>query len=224
MSSSQTSTRLESATLDEVISELDLDDSDAIDRLNDWFGDLRAQVWEWLKSATGGEEGWLSRFGDWLRDLLPENPGENLPDATPIMTGISWVATLALVGLVGYVLYQIWLIYKPRKAVQDNLLFEQMRADAAMPLDALPLARQPAAVFAQVCVALVDAERVEVRPDSTHMTIAVTADLSEEPAAAFRVLARAADRGLFGAWEPDAEEMNQLADLRQRILGGATPG
>lgn len=224
MSSARAGGRLESDTLDEVISELDLEDSDAIDRLNDWFGDLRAQVWEWLKSATGGEEGWLGRFGDWLRDLLPENPGANLPDATPIMTGLSWAGTLALIGLVGYVIYQLWLIYRPRKAVQDNLLFEQMRADAAVPLDALPLTRQPAAVFAQVCVALVDAKRVEVRPNSTHMTIAGSADLPEEPAEAFRILARAADRGLFGAWEPDAEELKNLADLRKRILGTAVAG
>ena len=218
MSTTSRARKLDPEELDDIVAGLDLEDADAIDRMTDWFADLKSQFRDWLETLTGGDDGWLSRLGDWLLDLLPTGSPTDLTDGQSLLTGLAWLTVLSLVGLVCYGLYLLWLLYRPRKKANGINLPERLRAEAATPLATLPLTRQPAALFAQVCVALADRGRVAILPNSTNQMIAEAAQLPGRKREEFSALASAADRGLFGGWQPKTTELADLVSLRSAIL------
>jgi len=218
MASEEATSRLDPALLDEIIEELDLEEASTIDRLNGLFDDFGEKVWEWLKSLSGGEDGWLNRLNDWLRDKWPASDGDSpIADFTPVMTLLSWLSVVLLIALLGYVAYWLWGAYRPRRVQPRNLVYERLRAQAAVPVAALSVDKQPAALFARVCLKLADSGRLQIQPDSTHQMLAATADVSATERGVLVELAEAADRGLFGGWRPQASELAELVGLSRRF-------
>ena len=217
MATQQTAQRLDPERLDEIIEQLELKDAGAIDRITLWYQELLRSIWKWLRSLTGGEDGWLSRLGRWLENFLENSTPSGPMDAGPVLTAITYLSAAALLFAVGLVIYRLWNLYKPRVIEQDPIGYAKLLSDAAAPLGELPLNQRPAAIFSQACLALVHQRRLIVRPDSTNRTLANQAELPNQSRALLQELADSADRALFSAWQPATDELDRLERLRDQI-------
>lgn len=215
-----TPSRLDPDLLDEVIDEVVLPETapDGLDRLSRWFSDLQRDIYDWLKSLTGGEGGWLDRFSDWARDLFSSVPGVDPVGSLFIMQIVSWLSLAVVIAVLGYALLWLWRIYRPLPQTSANPLFERMREQAAVPIDELTTAQQPAAIFYQVCLQFAERGWVNVLPDSTNQMLARYADLPAKQKQSFGELANAADRALFGGWQPAAQDIEALLASQAALL------
>jgi len=214
------SSQLDPDLLDDIVDEVVLPevDPDGLDRLSRWFNDLQKDLIDWLKSITGGEGGWLDRLGDWVKSVLSNLPGVDPVDSLLVMKVISWLSVAIILGVLAYALFWLWRAYRPLAEVADNTLFERMREQAAIPLTKLPSAQQPAAIFYQVCLRLAERGSLDISPERTNQMLARCANLPAQEMRTLGELANAADRALFGGWQPHAEDISQLLASRAQLL------
>ena len=65
--------RLDPEQLDDIVLTLELEDADAVDRALLLYRQLVRDFWDWLKSVTGGEGGWLDNLVETLQGWLQES-------------------------------------------------------------------------------------------------------------------------------------------------------
>ena len=207
--------RLDPDDLDPIIADLDLREAGAIERLQAWYRDVLLQIRDWLRDATGGEDGWFDRLGDWIYSVNADNPinAEHVIDTITVITILLVVAGLA------YLSYKLWQTFRPlesNQAIETTYLLDD--PNLQRPLAELQAEHWAPALLAQVCVTLVGYGKLRLRPDATNATIARTADLPAELGARLSELATAADRSMFAGWVPTEEDAKALRDHRDQII------
>lgn len=221
MSNAETVTGLESETLDRIIADLDLTEASALENLQQWYRELLRTFWDWLKAATGGDDGWLDRVSDQLTDWLTRLSGGEPIDAERVLSGISWFTGAVLLVGIGYLLLRLYRSQLPVSASNPQLPDILSRTDLQRPVAQLQPNQWAPALFSEVCRRLVEQDLLRLRPDATNHQLASSAQLPRELADPLRQLANAADRAMFGAWTPNAHELRTLTACRDRILNRA---
>lgn len=215
--------RLDPKLLDGAIDDVVLPEveADGMDRLTRWLNDLRRDLWDWMKSATGGEDGWMSQLGDWVEALFSGMSGIDPANSKLIVNFVSWTSVVVILCVLTYALIWLWRRYQPLPDTAGNELFERMREQAAVPMTQLTNAQRPAAIFYHACLRLAETGRVDLLPHSTNRMLASRADLPPSAKRAFAELADAADRALFGGWQPDSEDVARLVEISDSVLDPA---
>ena len=225
MSDAETTTRLKPEVLDRIIADLDLTEASALENLQQWYRELLRTFWNWLKAATGGDDGWLDRVSDRISDWLSQLSGGEPIDADRVLSGITWFTGLLLLVGIGYLL---WRLYRSQLSVNelDTQLPDILsRADLQQPVAQLQPQQWAPALFSQVCRRLVEQGLLRLPPDATNHQLANSAQLPPDLSGQLTQMATAADRAMFGNWTPAAEDLATLTACRDAILArSATTG
>lgn len=200
---------------------MEIADLAALDRvmlaLRLFFDDLEA----WLKRIAGNEDSWLNRLADWFGDGSGLNSTLSLFDFLFVAIPLA-IAALALCAAA------IFLWRRRARAPLPSLDLADINENADNAIGSLitelPAREQPAALFQRACAQLEAAGALRLERDLTNSTIARSARLSGEPQRLLVNLARAADRAIFGAWQPSAVELQHLhGDCASLIDHNAPP-
>jgi hypothetical protein len=213
------SSRLDHARLDEIVVTLELGEADNLDRLRLWYQDLLREFWAWLKSATGGEDGWLSQFSERLQDWLGSISDQDAISGENILEAIFYGSVALVAGSLIYGAYRLWQTYRPlNESKLVPLTFAPYDQQLARPLTELPINKWAPAMFNQVCMVLAEQRKLQAGPDATNAVIVNRAELESTDKKDLAELAVAADRSLFGGWVPTPGEIEALRVCRDRLL------
>ncbi len=210
-----TGERLDPERLDEIVESLDLSEAETLERLRAWYDELLRGFWDWLKSVTGGEDGWLDRAADRVRDWLSGLTGQDDFSGETFLTFMYYGSVAVLIGILLVLGYQVWRAYRPALRPADDASFSYlpMATELSQPLAELPENRWVPAMFVHVCRQLVADGRLRLRPRTTNMQAAAAARIEPPADQALKTLAVAADRALFAGWQPDTRELDDLRAL-----------
>jgi hypothetical protein len=219
MSMDDKSSRLDAERLNEIVSTLDLGEADNLDRLRVWYQDVLRELWAWIKTTTGGEDGWLNRFGETLQDWLRSIGGQDVVSAEGVLDVLYYASFAILLGLLIWCSVRLWQMFRPdMTSNQEPLSYAPLDPELAMPLSALPVSKWAPAMFNQVCIVLANQQRLHVGLDATNAAIVRDARLDKTQRQDLAQLAKAADLALFGGWVPSAEELKSLRALTDQLL------
>lgn len=221
MSDLYSNSRLDADGLDEIIAQLELNEASMLERTQLWFKDFLRMLWEWLEELTGGEKGWLSQFNQWLSDTLSGLTGTEPIDADIVLNTISWLSFALVVSLGIYLVYRLWQTYQSVSVDDHSFEFSQQYAHLTKPLQDLPPHQQAAAIFIQACLYLAAKGQLKLHPDATNTNLAAQAQIPDRHRLILTQLAEAADRALFGGWQPSNSDLLRLIDHKNDLMSEA---
>jgi len=213
--------RLKPEDLDPIVADLDLREAGALERLQVWYRDVLTKLGDWFKQASGGEGGWWDRLSNWINSVSAGNPisADNVIDTITILTIVSICAGIA------YITFILWQTFRPLDSNQStNTNYLLSDPDLQKPLQELSKEQWAPALLAQVCMSLVQHQRLTLLPNATNLAIARDADLPRELRSSLGDLADAADRSLFAGWAPTAADAEALRAHRDRIISTVARG
>lgn len=199
--------QLDSERLDTIVGELDLNQAEELDRLMLWYRSVTATIGDWLERLTGGEDGWLNQFSDWLNGVFGSSAGAS----EQVGIFVFWLLVAAASILLGWVLHQIWRWSRPLPALLVGA-DPQLLGDPSLaaPLPTLPVERWAPALFLQSCLALAEQGRLILEPALTNQALVRRARVPAGSQSSLAALADAADRALFAGQLPTAAELAAL--------------
>ncbi len=172
---------------------------------------LQDRLWLWLSNWLDGEGG---RFDRWL---------ENLPAFEKFFAGILYVCMALIVLTAAVMLFmEIKRIRRTRRALpsrpsgQISFTPRQVVDLTWQDVEAAPLAQQPVVLLRFLLADLVRRQQIADPRGLTHKDI-LSLDRNRGGSALGRI-AQAAERALYGNWQPDAGQMRELLDAGEQML------
>lgn len=207
---------LDPALLDPIVAELELADLAAMERLMLTVRLILNDIEAWLRRLAKDENSWFNRLADLIGATDGSAPSWGLLDVLIVV-----VPTLIGVAALGLVAAYLWRIGRTRH--QPASIFPQFPGPApspvGTPIASLPAREQPAALFQRACSDLADEGMLHFEKFQTNSAIARAALLTGSARDALTRLAMAADRAIFGGWQPDDADLRELRRDCQELLG-----